>query len=90
MNFLKEKIIKTDDINIQFLNNTIESLKNNIKYNKNTRLMMSESTVKEITGKYFYEDRMQKYLDIPIIEDCSLEYGEVIILIEVMSQCSLF
>jgi hypothetical protein len=53
-------------------------------FNGNTRLMTSNKTIKELTGAYFYDNRLQTYRGIPFIQNESLEFGEVAILTQRM------
>ena len=76
------KLVESNEFSINMLNNMIKQVKRSLKYNKNTRLMMNDTTVKVITGKHFYDDKLQSYENISIVESCDLEYGEVIVLIQ--------
>ena len=42
---------------------------------------MNNNTVYALTGKYFYDDRIQTYRGFKIIQDEHLNVGEVIILV---------
>jgi hypothetical protein len=46
--------------------------------------MTSNKTIKELTGAYFYDNRLQTYRGIPFIQNESLEFGEVAILTQRM------
>lgn len=70
------------NISIDFTSlNTMLDPCNNIPRDGNTRLAMNNNTVYALTGKYFYDDRIQTYHGFKIIQDEYLNVGEVIILV---------
>lgn len=73
--FLKTQI----NIDFEPLNELIQS--GNLPTDANTRLMMNDTTVYALTGKHFYEDRMQSHHGFRIVENASCDVGEVIILV---------
>lgn len=46
-----------------------------------THLMMNDYTVHALTGKHFYDDRLQTYYGYRIIEGRDCRVGEVVVLV---------
>lgn len=67
-------------IDFTTLDNTLASY-DNIPRDGNTRLAMNDKTVYKLTGRHFYDDRLQTYYGFQIIQDEDLDIGEVIILV---------
>lgn len=73
-------VVLDSKVNHAKLDEAIDAVFLSPSFNKNTRLMMSDATLSAIGHRHFYDDRIQTYNGIGIIQNESLKYGEVVIL----------
>ena len=70
------KFITEFPLNIKKINYTIDFHLKKWK-EEETVLFMNSQTVKELNGWHFHDRRKQSYSGIRILEDSSLEFGEI-------------